>query len=526
MEDPRTRQSIDDLADLYLTGVSQRASIEAIQGPAPIRLAPKPVAAAAAEGNTARQSPPADDSHPILRLTEDDATPNRLAGPPQAVAQAVLLGNLPGLSGPWLTQYAQLLAQEKGPVAVLHVDDEVIELELVEPRVDAEPAMRAEGPATRVPPPNGDSGLIGLLDALVRNNNAPVRTVLVRLSAQPEAMSVSRLSALDRWTVLCGADDAAVVGCYRTLKQVVEHDPRNAGKQVQLFIMGSDDAAAQGAADKIAATASSALSTPVTLAGYLRQMQPVSVRALGSFADPVALWPGLVAWLETLQAPATAPADQPSSFAEPEAVAEPEAPATPEPVIASPLNVPSPRRQPGRVSAPVADETPQPTATNPGDSTASTPRTAKPVTGLATAATHPPVPDLFSLLAQGPAAIEGGQPLDARVPAAPSIQLAIDGRGTVHLLVFHSQADDPRRAVPEMMEARRWVAEQHAVLALTQRDRDFADPKQAPPVLHLFTDRAELATALVARLGDALKLHLLQKVTLGRETGWFCTPLN
>ncbi|MEZ6191528.1 MAG: hypothetical protein R3C45_09595 [Phycisphaerales bacterium] len=46
------------------------------------------------------------------------------------------------------------------------------------------------------------------------------------------------------------------------------------------------------------------------------------------------------------------------------------------------------------------------------------------------------------------------------------------------------------------------------------------------PVLHLFTDRADWATALSARLGEALKLHLLQEVQVGDQRAWFCTPLN
>jgi hypothetical protein len=46
------------------------------------------------------------------------------------------------------------------------------------------------------------------------------------------------------------------------------------------------------------------------------------------------------------------------------------------------------------------------------------------------------------------------------------------------------------------------------------------------PVLHLFTDRADWATALNARLGEALKLHLLQEVRVGDQSAWFCTPLN
>lgn len=185
-----------------------------------------------------------------------------------------------------------------------------------------------------------------------------------------------------------------------------------------------------------------------------------------------------------------------------------------EPVIAPNLRIPPPR------SAATPSAPPTPAASG-------SVRTAQTV--RETPAPNPAGPqdlDLFALLAQGPSAIVDGLALDARIPASPDIQLAVDAQGAVHLLVHHGLADDPRKSVPELVEARRWVEENLSILKLTQRDCEFADPKVFPPVLHLFTDRAEQATALVARLGDALKLHLLQKVTLGRETGWFCTPLN
>ena len=146
-----SRSSIDELADLYLTGVhapsAAAAQRDPLEGPAPIRLAPKPAMQGGAgsavldaqpmlaEQTRAKSAKDSDNaqSHPILRLTEgdDDDTPAqpRRAG---ADARAVVLGNLPGLSGPWLTQYAQVLAQSRGPVAVLHVDEETIDLELVE----------------------------------------------------------------------------------------------------------------------------------------------------------------------------------------------------------------------------------------------------------------------------------------------------------------------------------------------------------------------------------------------------------
>lgn len=554
----RTRQSIDELAELYLTGMhaSAQPRQDPLEGPPPIRLAPKPAMAPASSTAVLDAHPmtapptanPDDPGHPILRLTEGDDTaerqellgqnepreakPHDPAGrstdgltdenddrsinahrPARADAQAVILGNLPGISGPWLTQYAQLVAQEHGPVAVIHVDEETIDLELVESREEAQPAMRSAPSAVRIPPTAPGSGLVGLLDALVRADQAPVQTVMVRLPAEPDAMAVSRLSAMDDWTVLCGADDASVVATYRMLKQVVEHDPRNAGKHVGLMVMGSDEPAAHHATDKIATAAASHLSTPVRLVGQLKQMQPVAVRQLGSFPDPVGVWPELVAWMQGLESPA--PPQRPADTTEEKAMSQ-----HAEPVISPHLRVPPPRQQ-----APQPEPT-QPTrpASPQQAHTSQAPRTATPVREQAAPAS-PAVPelDLFALLNQGPAAIVGGTALEARIPAAPSIQLALDNQGVVHLLIQHAVADDPRRAVPELMEAKRWAEENRSLLALTQRDRGFAP---APPVLHLFTDRPEQATALVARLGDTLRLHLLQKVTLGRETGWFCTPLN
>jgi hypothetical protein len=558
----RTRQSIDELAELYLTGMQASAQPrpDPLEGPPPIRLAPKPVAATAPSAAVLDAHPvppqpakhPDDPGHPILRLTEGDDTAERqeLLGqdapdndrpahgerpagssrsdasddrainahrPAYAQAQAVILGNLPGISGPWLTQYAQLTAQQRGPVVVLHVDEETIDLELVEPREEAQPAVRSDTPAVRIPPAAPGSGLVGLLDALVRAEQAPVQTVLVRLPAEPDAMAVSRLSALEDWTVLCGADDASVVATYRMLKQVVEHDPRNAGKHVGLMVMGSDEPAVHHAADKIATAAASHLSTPVRLVGQLQQMQPVSVRQLGSFPDPVGVWPELVAWMRGLETPADESPPPPADKPEEKAMSQ-----HAEPIISPHLRVPP---RPARPQAP-HDEPAPPTGPESPDQAhrPQAPRTAMPVREQAAPpATTTAELDLFALLNQGPAAIPGGTPLEARIPAAPSIQLALDAQGVVHLLVQHALADDPRRAVPELMEAKRWAEENRSLLALTQRDRGFAP---APPVLHLFTDRPEQATALVARLGDTLRLHLLQKVTLGRETGWFCTPLN
>ena len=569
----RTRQSIDALAELYLTGVQAPAPTatstpgtpgtpgpshtDPLEGPAPIRLAPKlaPAGAATLDAYSAlaadplhTSQAPGADGHPILRLTEDEpgAISHGLPGggdtandradrptahpvPAQAETRAVILGNLPGLSGPWLTQYAQRIAQEHGPVAVLHVDDQVIDFELVEPRKEAHPAPRVSDTPVRIPPTE-PGGLVDLLDALVRAEQSPVRTVLVRLTADPDAVSAARLSAVDHWSVLSGADDVSVAAAYRMLKQVVEHDPRNADKRVGLMVMGSDEADSTHAANKIASTSASFLETPVQLIGHLRQMQPVTVRQLGSFPDPAALWPQLTAWMDTLEAPQT---DAPQA-------SEPPTPAPAPGIgigamkIAPNLRVP-PRRpvqaDPEHIAAPPPPPVPVQTSAPPVPPPAPSvsPALNAPRTATVVHEEPPPVAhaadglDLVAILAQGPSAIAGGLAMEAKIPAAPTVQLAVDAMGAIHLLAHPGLAADARRIVPELMEAKRWAEENRSLLALTQRDRGFAD---APPVCHLFTDRPEQATTLVARLGDTLRLHLLQKVTLGRETGWFCTPLN
>ena len=129
--------------------------------------------------------------------------------------------------------------------------------------------------------------------------------------------------------------------------------------------------------------------------------------------------------------------------------------------------------------------------------------------------------DLIALLAQGPAALDNPVPLEARIPDQPNTQLAVDALGTVHIL---SQADaDFNRSVMQLIEAGHWVNDHLELIALTQRDHDFVDTQ---PVLHLLTDRADQTTQVVGKLAGQIKLHLLQQISLGRESGWFCTPLG
>ncbi|MCG8508534.1 MAG: hypothetical protein MI741_04830, partial [Rhodospirillales bacterium] len=224
----------------------------------------------------------------------------------QAWVEAAILGNLPGLAGPWLTQYAQALAQQTGPIALLHVDEDAIDVELVEPTQRAAGGENPTASRTRnrfKQRYEAGQGVAALLDALVSDKQAPVRMVLVHLDGEPTPQAVERLLDLDYWTLLCGSDDAAVVGAYRQLKQLVELEDAVSDKHIGLMVMGSDEQAARTAAGKLRLAATSFLHTPLELVGHLKKMVPVNVRQLASFSPVEAQWHHLRDWLSTVTEP-------------------------------------------------------------------------------------------------------------------------------------------------------------------------------------------------------------------------------
>ena len=547
MDDERTQDALDALADLFLTGTAgfeagpggletrpRRKAPNPLTGPEPIRLEPKAAPRYQAPLPVEEDGwlEPEDDT-PVLRLRRDDdefealadaaladdaatvvtdpsGTPGVPASAREAYVEAVFLGNLPGLSGPWLTQYAQLLAQQDGPVAILHVDEERIDAELIEP---ARPA--ADDPAGRVssrmpPKPQRDADLITMLDALLTDAHQPVRTVLVHLEASPEEPWLSRGVALDCWTMLCGADDAAVVGTYRTLKQLTEADARVAGKSVGLMIMGSDRTASRAAAGKVRAAAESFLKTPIELVGWQQQMVPVNLRQIGTWEGTDTVWPALAAWLSELDEPMVEEVEavEPASTGVEEPIIEPEPEPEPDQVATLPIE-------------PVAPE-PEPRNPEPAVASVSNPEPRTPNLDQD--------PDLASFLTTADGGVPGGIVLEARCPQQPLTQLLLDDAGRLHLLrrseLSDALGDDTalRVAILDLIEARRWVRDHLDLLQLTQRQCRF--DAGADPVLHLFTDRADRATALVAQLGPMIKLHLLQSVAVGDQRTWFCTALS
>ncbi|MFW6336553.1 MAG: hypothetical protein ACOC3G_05445 [Phycisphaeraceae bacterium] len=138
-------------------------------------------------------------------------------------------------------------------------------------------------------------------------------------------------------------------------------------------------------------------------------------------------------------------------------------------------------------------------------------------------------PTLADFLTGHDGVLPDGIALDARCPDHPEAELLLDGEGVLHVLArYHRRAGDREAdvdaAILTLMQIRRWADRHRALLQLTRRQLRF-DP-EAPPRLHLFTDRADLATPIAAELGDEVTLHLLQRIAIGEASTWFCTPLT
>jgi len=591
MDDTRTQQALDQLADLFLTGKGPVAidtpadsPDEVLNGPAPIKLSPKLVGPAKPLSPAPRiPSPPKAEKEPPLSITPEldgspiasigespqplylqtEDLPQEDAPSRQVAVEAVLLGNLPGLSGPWLTQYAQLLAQQEGPVAILHVDDDAIDLELVEP---TDRDLTDRGVSLRMPPGGGVLDVVSVLNSLLDSPGASPSTVLVHLDPQNDKRGLSRALAIEDWTLMCGADDAAVVSGYWMLKTMVDQDPAVASKRVGLMVMGSDPKESQDAARKVQSAAESFLHTPVQLLGWQKQMVPVNLRHLGRFEDVGSAWPALAGWLDRHAATGPdeieeieIPAQEAAVQAQPVTEAQsPQAEPAVVPPIAEEVVTSTPKRSkvselftdPPQITAPPKRMDPPPAPkpkpeiqTQPVGRDIITPPapTPAPVAEVTTeparvASPTSDEPDLVELLMTGTAAVPGGIALEARCPLQPKTQLLLSQDGQLHLLRRHAPgspaspgspsdgAEGLGPAMVDLLQARKWVVQHLQLIQLTQRQCRF--DADCDPVLHLFTDRADWATALITRLGDSLKLHLLQDIELAGERAWFCTPLN
>ncbi|MCE9589677.1 MAG: hypothetical protein K8S99_04045 [Planctomycetes bacterium] len=382
-DDKHTRDTLDALAELYLTGTtpgkkpptppgSDPGKPDPLSGPRPIRMAPRlrptppatrlapqtpatmrlpgarlfnppPPKETASEGDDSPATVGSINTHtpaaPPLRLHREEAetvsmfttapAPRRGRNHDATLTpQAVFMGNLPGFGGPWLAQYAHYLARQGEAAVILHLEPDEADVELI--TAHAAGAGTGHGPSDNVLLAQWASDsvrldLVELLDSLLHEAPVQVHDWLFHFTAGENEEIALRAAALGHWTWLCGADEAAVAAAARQMTAMLGVlDPADR-PTLGVMVMGSDDDSAVRAAQQLDQAVRLATGVPVQLIGSQRQMGPVTLHRLGTFEEAAASDAAVSFAIDHLAVP-VAVADAP--LAEP-ATPTPAAPGTP-----------------------------------------------------------------------------------------------------------------------------------------------------------------------------------------------------
>lgn len=508
MHDARTRQAIDALAELLLTGPQE-----------PVQLDAQPVAESDPDLGAGLELAPGEligSSSPRLRIADDPAPP--------AVIEAVLLGHLPGFASPWVSQYAADLAQRHQGAALLRIAESAVQIELFDVNPDLD-RQRDRQPQTN--PFEQDSDEPAGADELVETLHdlgaayPGAGAYLLLIDRPTDPVQRQRLLAVDRWTVLTSANDAAVVGCYRMLKTLLAGADRH--PRISLMFMGCDEAEAASAVERLNRAAAEFLSAPIGLGGVRRRMRPAPRRQAGRFQcpSPDKLWNAITQTIDlTPNTPQTPTAPEPIFTLEPkiesgitppkpdaENLGEAETEASGYiPLGCEPDLPPVVRESAPSPPPPPAPEPPDPDP-EPDDSSSESEEAdnlAHHLTGLTA--------------------------LQARSPRHPQVQLAVDTAGRLHMLLQISAVGggtDTTAALATLNAARSWLTEHRQLIALTAPDRKI-DLDTAPQA-HLLTDQPAAAAEFLFAAPPAerpFRLHLLTPVTVAGRTAWACAPVG
>lgn len=408
---------------------------------------------------------PADEpasGRPRLRLAgpEDLAPPPSLpveaAPPPRAVSarhvEGLLLGNLPVLGAGWVVQYAKHAAESlRAPVALLRLVGGEAWLDLVLPRGTTPRTNSRVGPVGA-----GTADLPRAIAAAAAETSAWL--LRVDDAAEQELLT---LPGLTRLTLLTGADTPAVVSSYNTIKRVAEHFGGSGGPDLRLALMGADAVAATTAEQRIRRTAETHLSRPLPPAVRIDRIGACTTQSLYRGPAGEGLHDLLRRAFTTGHAPVhAAPTRRPS----------------PPAVIAAPT----------LAAEPALDDRPR------GGEARTEPGTAARAI------------DATSLAALVP----GLTPLKARCPYAPTLELAADAEGVLHLLAGSQGAGGegtPDQAVGRLLAVAAW-ADAHAALLEDACGGLLKGVSARGPVLHAMTADARAARSL---LDTGVRVHLL-----------------
>lgn len=178
----------------------------------------------------------------------------------------LLVGHLPVMSGLWLSQYADREARDHGPVCMLRIEHDAVQVELLRAGT-ARPVIRPQ--AT-------------LDDALRAIAGVAAAWLIVPRSSDRVEIPAGTGDVV----VLTGADDAAVVAAYRLVKQCVEEaEDGGSGEPpaLSVAVLGADDDESARVAEKLGKTTSAFLKVDLPVRGGLQRVSPVESSFRGTF---------------------------------------------------------------------------------------------------------------------------------------------------------------------------------------------------------------------------------------------------
>ena len=202
-------------------------------------------------------------------LTEPDADEAHAGGGRKGTTVELLaVGHLPVRGGLWLTPYADAVAREAGPTALLRLDGEETSLQLLRGESDMLSTLVQQQPQPTLP-------------ETIQGLATSVNAWIVRPPADCGPAEMIRADA-DRITILSSADEAAVVAAYQLVKGLSDAATRipHPLPEIALAVLGADSASAASVLDRLRRTTMECLGVDVDLVMCLTRMD-AGIRSAG-----------------------------------------------------------------------------------------------------------------------------------------------------------------------------------------------------------------------------------------------------
>lgn len=537
--DDEHAQAFDALADLFLGPATPEPLAASSLDDAPLTTptVEEPIDQPAAPSTpTATLRLKRDDDHhddqPALSDHDDSTDPQpdplpevETSRTPQI--EVILQAPLPGLASSWVQHHARAQASSQGQLTLIRAGRSSCRVDRLH--------VRAGGYA-----PAPGTLHTDLRQALHAARSVSARTVIAPSEGDEHALLLS--SACTHITLICGCDQSSVVGAYRRLKRLAElftstsNNPSTTPvtPEIRILFVGSDEHTAKAAFARLSDAASSFLRMPLAMLTPVHRLSPAgNVLADTLYDGPLTLelTEALTILATVNPAPAHTPEPTPrrtdispisprtrrlltdeelagliefipSTSSSSSSLRDDTTPildAAAEAIRAE-FDLDFDVEDTADLDQPSASPSSQPVAVRADEPAQALSPTTSPV---ASPAAHAPAqsPNLASLIA-------GLSPLQARCPFTPTVQLALDSQGQLHLL---SREPLPQ-AVSDLEVASAWATAHRELLALTPGCQALTTSSTAatPPLRHWFTQDAKAAKHM---LDANLRVHLLLTIT-------------